>query len=265
MPRLTPPLEPIAARRIRRPILAVAAAFLVAAIVLAGVPGTGQVPAPAAADAAPGPAPAAADTAPGPAPAAADTAPGPAPAAADAAPGPARVRQAQGGPYRLVDTWPLPRHDIVPLDVAVSPEGDLYLADGVRRQILAFNPQGRVAWRWDAPPVAGTSGAYVQPICLAVDADRDRVHVLWQLRAASGAPAERVWLESRRRDGTSVLAATVITPQDVEDFAVHQASGDLVVLADGLVSRLRAADGRTVSTFVAVYPYRRVGRIVGGR
>ena len=148
--------------------------------------------------------------------------------------------------FALIDSLPLPRPPAAPIDVALLPGGRLFVADGLRHAVLAYDALGQERGLWEHPPLPRTTTHAFVPIALAADGDRDRVFVLWQRHSVRPKlSADGLFLEARAGDGTAVgnLRWVGGVPVDVEDMAIHRPSGDLWLLAEGSIFRLRPAQG----------------------
>ncbi len=159
---------------------------------------------------------------------------------------PDRGRAAPAGPgqilpgdtYVLNATWPLPESPGEPVDVALGVGGDLYVADGRRNAVMAYDAAGRLRGTWTR---TSEHELYV-PVTVAADPQRDQVHIVWQrYRRGPAAPtAAGLFLDTRQADGTAIRPLQSLTfIQSATDMAVHAASGTLYVTADGRINPVR--------------------------
>ncbi len=152
---------------------------------------------------------------------------------------PARQGGGPGDTYVLSATWPLPEAPAEPIDIALGAGGELYVADGKHNTVLAYDGAGRLRDTWQQ---SDGQGAIFVPVAVAVDAERDLVHVLWQqyrrVRGDLPLPAGN-FLDTRQSDGTPVRPLQFLFLDNATDLAVHGPSGDLFVSADHAVNRFR--------------------------
>lgn len=152
---------------------------------------------------------------------------------------------AAAGDYVLAATWPLPVNPLAPLDVALAPGGRLFVADGRRNAVLVYSADGalRASWEiWDAAPFERDPAFVFVPAALEVNPELGRVYIFWQRYDAlpAGLVPSLIFLDIRTLDGgTEPLVVLPTVVQGVSDVARDPLTGDLLLLSDGLVRRLR--------------------------
>lgn len=169
------------------------------------------------------------------------------PAVAALSPGdPASARGGAANPasgvpnYGHVGTWRLPQGPSEPLDLALGPGGDLYVADGLRRVVMAFHANGERWASWPSPAIAEG----MVPIAVSFDPTRNLLYTLWQRfdqAPDGGAPQPGpLYLDRRAPDGSTdnaVLSLQFLTGGT--DMAMDPTTQELVVLSGDQVTRLR--------------------------
>jgi len=163
---------------------------------------------------------------------------------------PAR-RAASDGGYVRVDSWPIPVAPRLPIDVALSPAGHLYAADGRDNAVFHYDVRGTLIEALDRPSLLAPDPtlAFV-PVAVVADGERGQVHILWRRHALDPAfTADGIVLDSRRLDAagdgdTDYLRQPIWLGNDpalidVRDAALHRPSGSLYVLGNGEVFRIR--------------------------
>lgn len=150
-----------------------------------------------------------------------------------------RVATAADGGYVLDATWPLPAAPALPLDLALGPDGTLYVADGGHNSVKVFRDDGALLAEWSFAP----DYEVLVPLTLAVDAGRSLVHVLW---ASYGIQDDQLTyqglrLDTRRLDGSPTRPLRALTGIGrPTDMVIAPANGDLLISADNQVHRVRA-------------------------
>lgn len=161
---------------------------------------------------------------------------------------PSTVRTAvlDGEAFRLIDSWPLPEAPAEPVDVAIAAGGLVYAVDGAHNEVLLFDGFGRLKRRIEHPPIERSAETRFVPTAIAADGARNTMYIVWARHDADPAFTPRgLFLDSRTLEGdvsrpllwigTAVGAA--------RDLALHAASGDLLVLGDAEILRLRMPAG----------------------
>lgn len=166
------------------------------------------------------------------------------PGAPAADPPPVVIDAPASEPFEHVRSMPLPPHVAYPLDIAISPDGELYVADGGRRivEVVGADGAGR---RQMTPPasIAVGGGEVVVPMALEHDAAAGTLDIVWQWHGrAPGATAPDyggAWIE-RRTAGGEVLRAAALLPGvgRVADLAAHADGGDRYLARGGSIIRL---------------------------
>ena len=152
--------------------------------------------------------------------------------------------------YAHVGTWALPQGPSEPLDLALGAGGDLYVADGHQRAVLAYHANGTRWASWPPPVIADV----LVPLAVAYDAGRQRVYTLWQRYDTvdgGGEPTPGpLYLDRRGIDGST--DNTVLPLQFVpgaSDMAMDPTTGDLLVLSAAAVYRLRMPNATLAGSF----------------
>lgn len=172
--------------------------------------------------------------------------------------------------YVLTETWPLPETPSQPVDLALGSGGDLYVLDGRRNAVMAFDPQGRLRSSWRQ---AAEGEAFV-PLAVTVDHARDQVHVLWErYRFESDRPVSTgIFLDTRQPDGTALRPLQALGfLRAASDLAVHPESGNLYISGEGRIFRVRpgpvpggsldVGDTRGAAGRIAVTPDERIALV----
>jgi len=177
---------------------------------------------------------------------------------------------AQGPAWSEVERWTLPPLPVEPLDIALAPDGRLWVADGRNGSIAVVAPAGNAPAERLAPPAGiaalsptGGGAGTIVPFSVVLDAPRDRLYVLWAEIVASGDRFRQgltsLYIERRRLDGSTLGVALrrgngLLTAAAgmVTDLALA-ADGELIAYVNGSAERLDPLDGST-------QPIGRVGR-----
>ncbi len=156
------------------------------------------------------------------------------------------------GGYVLVDSWAVPTAPRLPIDVALSPAGHLYVADGRDNAVFHYGPRGdlieTISWPSLLPPDAQVSFV---PVAVVADGERGELHVLWRRYDLDpGFTADGLLRDVRRLDNPGGDQTDYLGPPkwvgndaalvDLRDAALHRPSGNLLLLGGGEVVRLRA-------------------------
>lgn len=149
---------------------------------------------------------------------------------------------ADEGPLRYVfeASWPLPARGFEPRDLALAPDGRLFVADHHRRRIEIFDADGAYAGRWPAPLRPGYDTP-LYPRRLAVDPSGQRVFIIWSAQAGGG----DMFLEVRQPDGVVVHAPRWLKlgVSDIDATGPEQ----LWLLSEGSLIQIQASDLRKLS------------------
>jgi Mg-chelatase subunit ChlD/streptogramin lyase len=149
---------------------------------------------------------------------------------------------AEEGPlrYRLDASWPLPARGFEPVDLALAPDGRLFVADQHRQRIEIFDADGAYIGRWPAPLRPGYDRP-LYPHRLAVDPSGRRVFIVWSAQAGGG----DMFLEVRQPDGVVVHAPRWLK-MDVKDIDATDPD-QLWLLSEGSLIQIQASDLRKLS------------------
>ena len=162
------------------------------------------------------------------------------------APSTARPAVQAGEPYRLLDSWSLPEAPAEPIDIALTAGGRLYAIDGRHNEVLFFDGFGRLTHRIDHPPVERSAEVVFVPTAIAADGPRGAVYIVWSRHDANpDFTARGHFLDTRTLDGDSARPLLWIGTaiDSARDLALHAASGDLFVLSENEILRLRLPAG----------------------
>lgn len=139
-----------------------------------------------------------------------------------------------GDHYEHVDTWHMPEFltDVLPVDVALGPDDQVYIADGKSLALRVYDrDRHRLAEVKLGIPRMPSESAW--PLAVDVDAARERLYVLWSH------PASRVsFISLHGMDGSLVESDRIYADVSDGDLAVHVPSGDLFVYLDGSIARI---------------------------
>ncbi len=163
-----------------------------------------------------------------------------------ALPSAARSAVDTGEPFQLLDSWALPEAPAEPVDVALAAGGRLYAVDGLHNEVLLFDSFGRLTRRIAHPPIERSSEAIFVPTAVAADGARDLMYIVWSRHDVDPDFTERgLFLDSRTLDGDVARPLLWIgtAVRAAKDLAIHEASGDLFVLGDNEILRLRLPAG----------------------
>lgn len=162
------------------------------------------------------------------------------------------ARPAHDGGYVLVDSWPMPVAPRLPIDVALSPAGHLYVADGRDNAVFHYGPSGArietISWPSLLPPDAQV--AFV-PVAVVADGERGELHILWRRYAVEpDFRPDGLLRDVRRLDNPGPEQTDYLGPPKwvgndaalvgLEDAALHRPSGSLFLLGGGDIVRLRS-------------------------
>jgi Mg-chelatase subunit ChlD len=142
--------------------------------------------------------------------------------------------------YAHIGTWRLPQGPSEPLDLAFGPTGDLYVADGLRRVVMAFHANGERWASWPSPAIAEG----MVPIAVTFDPVRQLLYTLWQRydpAADGGAPQPGpLYLDRRAPDGgtDNAVLSLQFLPGGT-DMAMDPTTNELLVLSGDRVTRIR--------------------------
>jgi Mg-chelatase subunit ChlD/sugar lactone lactonase YvrE len=153
------------------------------------------------------------------------------------------VLEAHGGVrYVLQADWPLPEAPAEPIDLALAADGTLYVADGRQNAVLVYGAQNTILDVWTDPPTGPLPGYVYVPRAVATDSDRGLVYVLWQ-RFREEPPhllPTGLFLDTRLPGGLSARPLQAITfVATADDLAVDPRTGDIFIMGEGYVSKLR--------------------------
>lgn len=151
----------------------------------------------------------------------------------------ARKAAAAESAYVLDATWPLPAAPALPLDLALGPDGTLYVADGGHNSVKVFRDDGALLGEWSFE----SDYEVLVPLTLAVDATRSLVHVLWASHRIEDDQLvfQGLRLDTRRLDGSPTRPLRALTGiGQPSDMVIAPASGELLISADNQVHRVRA-------------------------
>jgi Mg-chelatase subunit ChlD len=139
--------------------------------------------------------------------------------------------------YRYAATWrltPTTSDEVAPLDVAVGPHGDTYVADSISNLVVVFDPSGNKTdvW-WPSFALGFCDGLYV-PQALDLDPTSGRIYVLWLFYhgdAPEAMTAGTAFVEARTLGGVSLYSFEA--PAVARDLVVDRPTGH-VLLSYGL-------------------------------
>ena len=152
------------------------------------------------------------------------------------------------GGFVLDTTWPLPAAPALPVDLAMGPEGTLYVADGRHNSVMVFGHDGLLRAEWVFEP----DDEVLVPMAVAVDTIRSTVHVLWASHKAEGDQLsfQGLRLDSRQLDGRPLRPLRALTGIGLpSDMVVATGSGELLISADNQVHRVRPDSSWRVGGF----------------
>ncbi len=145
------------------------------------------------------------------------------------------------GTYVHIDEWPLPPALPAPIDVAVTADGSLLVADCDHNVVHRYSADGAHDAEWGRPPFSWP-GYLLLPVAVVADADRDRVYILWERRSEDEpqGSTRALFLDERNPDGSQARPPLAVTfAATATDMALHPETGELYVAASGQVHILR--------------------------
>ena len=147
-------------------------------------------------------------------------------------------------PFTHIDTVTFHPWIGVPIDLAIAPDGRLFVADGASRAVDVYDENGQHLDRFDAPSDLYRTNSMLIPIAVAYSAETDGLDIVWQRYGRpAGAPAmdyREAYIERRAKNGSIALEASLLPGADgpVADIAVHSTPGELIMLRGGGTTRL---------------------------
>lgn len=163
-------------------------------------------------------------------------------------PGAGATASGTGG-FVLEATWPLPSAPALPVDLALAPDGTLYVADGGHNSVKVYDKEGRLRAEW----AFETDDEVLVPMSVAVDAVRSTVNVLWVSYRSDG---DQLSFQGLRLDTRTLLDGQPTRPLRAltgigqpSDMVVAPGSGELLISADNQVHRVRPDSSWRVGGF----------------
>lgn len=167
----------------------------------------------------------------------------------------------EDGGFVYVDSWPIPVAPRLPIDVALSAAGHLYVADGRDNAVFHYDARGTFLESIERPSLTSHDDPTLTDVPLGVvaDAERGQIHVLWRRYSMEGGfTPQGLLLDTRRldadpADGSDYLQQPRWIGNDpalvaLRDVALHRPSGNLYILGGGEVFCIRP-NGTLVQRF----------------
>lgn len=154
------------------------------------------------------------------------------------------------GGYVSDATWPLPAAPALPVNLALGPDGSLYVADGRHNSVKVFGGDGQLQSEW----AFEADTEVLVPMTVAVDAARSWVHVLWAsyLRQGNALVLQGLRLDTRQLDGRPTRPLRALSGIGLpSDMVVSPGSGDLLISAGNQIHRVRPDSSWRIGGFDA--------------